>query len=265
MTRNLPLTALLLLPMSAFSTEVLEQALPVAPEYTLSAELGFLYKTGNTKSADIKAGMNFRHEKKQWLNEVAFNFLGKKLETESVDDNGASKTNFVTTDNKWNITTQTNYTISPEGQNYLYGNLAYEEDEFSSFEKQSSVSIGWGRHLYKTKKASLFADVGPGYKHDVVRESDTVMKNSIYGFIIQAQALYLRQINDFVEFRQLFIAKYALDTEENSIYKAESSVTTKLIDALQLKFTLTIDHNTEVEEGFDNTDTQTAMTLVYSF
>jgi putative salt-induced outer membrane protein YdiY len=265
MTRNLVLTALFLLPISAFSAEDLEQAIPVGPEYTLSAELGFLYKTGNTKSADIKAGINLRHEKNQWLNEVAFNFLGKKIESESVDDNGAIEKDFVTTDNKWNITTQTNYTISPEGQNYLYGNLAYEEDEFSSFERQSSVSVGWGRNWYKTKKASLFADVGPGYKHDVIRESDMVMGSTKDGFIIQAQALYLHKINEFVEFRQLFIAKYAVDTEENSVYKAETAVTTKLIESLQLKFTLTIDHNTKVEEGFDNTDTQTAMTLVYSF
>ncbi|MFQ3288274.1 MAG: putative salt-induced outer membrane protein [Alteromonadaceae bacterium] len=265
MTRNLALSAFFFLPLSAFSSEVVEQAIPIVPEYDLSAELGFLYKSGNTKSVDIKAGLNLRHQKNQWTNEVAFNFLGKKLETESVNNDGATDKNFVTTDNKWNITTQTNYTLNPEGKNYLYGNLAYEEDQFSSFEKQSSISSGWGRNWYKTKKASLFADVGPGYKYDIIRESETIMRESKGGFIIQAQALYLRKINEFVEFRQLVIAKYAVDTEENSVYKAETSITTKLIESLQLKFTITIDHNTEVEEGFDNTDTQTAMTLVYSF
>mgnify|MGYP000344932379 CR=1 FL=1 len=261
MTRKLALTAFCLLPFTAFSEEALEEAIPVAPEFTLSAELGFLYKTGNTKSADMKAGLNFTHEKNQWLSLVTFNFLGKKLE--ETHDNGEKE--FVTTDNKWNFTTQTNYTLTPEGQNYLYGNLAYEEDEFSSYKKQSSISVGWGRNWYKTKDASLFADIGPGYKHDVVRGSDTVMEESKDTFIVQAQALYIRKINDFVQFRQLFIAKTAVKADENSIYKSETSITTKLIESLQLKFALTIDHNTEVEEGFDNTDTQTAMTLVYSF
>ena len=261
MNRKLALTAFCLLPFAAFSEEAADDVIPVAPEYTLSAELGFLYKTGNTKSADMKAGLNFTHEKDQWLSLVAFNFLGKKLE--ETDESGDK--DFVTTDNKWNITTQTNYTLSPEGQNYLYGNIAYEEDEFSSFEKQSSVSVGWGRNWYKTEKASLFADIGPGYKHDVIRASDTMAKKSEDSFIIQAQALYIRKINDFVEFRQLFVAKAAVQSDENSIYKSETSVTTKLIESLQLKFALTVDHNTEVEEGFDNTDTQTAMTLVYSF
>ncbi|MCJ8319795.1 MAG: DUF481 domain-containing protein [Colwellia sp.] len=261
MTRKLALTAICLLPFAAFSEEAADDAIPVAPEFTISAELGFLYKTGNTKSADMKAGLNLRHEKNQWLSQVAFNFLGKKLETE--DDSGDK--DFVTTDNKWGITMQTNYTISPEGQNYLYGNIAYEEDEFSSFEKQSSISVGWGRNWYKTEKASLFADIGPGYKHDVNRATETMPEESKDSFIIQAQALYIRKINDFVEFRQLFVAKAAVNTGENSIYKSETSITTKLIESLQLKFTLTVDHNTEVEDGFDNTDTQTAMTLVYSF
>ena len=29
---------------------------------TVSAELGMLYKTGNTKSGDIKVGLNIKHE-----------------------------------------------------------------------------------------------------------------------------------------------------------------------------------------------------------
>lgn len=257
MNRKIILAAFCLLPFTAFGEEVVEEN----PEYTLSAELGFLYKTGNTKSADIKAGLNFQHQKDQWLSLVALNLLAKKLE--NTDENGDDS--FDTTDNKWSIVTQTNYTINPKGKNYLYGNLSFEEDRFSSFEKQSSVSFGWGRNWYKTKKASFFADIGPGYKYDVIRASDTVMSESRSSLIIQAQALYLRKINDFVEFKQLFVAKYATKSGENSIYKSESSVTTKLIESLKMKFAVTIDHNTDVDQGFKNTDTQTSMTLVYSF
>lgn len=265
MSRKFALTALTFLSIAAFNVNAEEAAIEIAPEFAVSAELGFLYKTGNTKSADMKAGLNVRHQKNQWTSLLAFNYLGKKLEKESTDSDGNVSTDFETTDNKWNIDTQTNYTLSPEGQNYLYGNLSYEEDEFSSFEKQSSMSIGWGRNWYKTKKASFFADIGPGYKHDVVSATDTVGEHTNDSFIVQAQALYIRKINDFVEFRQLLRAKYAVKNDENSIYKAETSITTKLIDSLQLKFSLIIDHNTDVEEGYDNTDTQTAMTLVYSF
>ena len=272
MSRKLVLAAIFLLPFSAVSEEaeteestVSEEVevVEVKPEFTLSAELGFLYKTGNSKSGDVKAGFNFRHEKDQWLSLVAFNVLAKKIEEE--DENGNDE--FKTTDNKWNIVTQTNYTLNPEGQNYLYGNVAYEEDRFSSFEKQSSVSFGWGRNWYKTENTSLFADIGPGYKYDVIAESveNDIAREIKRSLIIQAQALYIHQVNPFVEFRQLFVAKYATKSDENSIFKAETSVTTKLIESLSLKFSFTVDHDTKVEEGFENTNTETSLTLVYSF
>ena len=258
MNLKLALGTLSLLSLNAFANESITEK---PPEFTLSAELGFLYKTGNTKSADFKAGFNIRHEKNQWLNLINVNLLAKKIETE--DANGDDK--FNTTDNKWNIVTQTNYTISPHGKNYIYANVSYEEDRFSSYEKQSSISAGWGRHWYETKTSSLFADIGPGFKHDVIKATDTQTRESNSTLIMQAQALYLHQLNEFVEFKQLFVAKYATKSNENSIFKAESSITTKLIESLQMKFSLLIDHNTEAKAPFVKTDTQTSVTLVYSF
>jgi len=252
---------LLALPFVALSSVALaEDKTEKKSPITASAELGFLYKTGNTKSGDIKTGFNVKYEKAQWLSLLDFDLLVKKTE---VEENG--KDVFETSDQKWSITSQTNYTLSAEGKNYMYANASYEDNRFSSFDNQSSISTGWGRHWYKTEKASLFADVGPGYKRDVISATDSEPTRTEGSFIVQAQALYLHQLNEHVEFKQLLVAKYAVKSGENSKYKAESSITTKLIETLQLKFTFTIDHNTEVEEGRENTDTQTAMTLVYSF
>ncbi|MEY8214701.1 MAG: DUF481 domain-containing protein, partial [Colwellia sp.] len=111
MNQKLVLSALLLLPLASHSA-IAEEA-KEKPEYTASAELGFLYTTGNTKSADIKAGFNLKHQKEKWLSIIAFNILAKKLETE--DDNGNEE--FETTDNRWDILTQTNYTIGEAGKN----------------------------------------------------------------------------------------------------------------------------------------------------
>lgn len=253
---------LLALPFVALSTVALaeEKAPEVKSPISASAELGFLYKTGNTKSGDIKTGFNVQYEKDQWLSVLDFNLLVKKTETENNGD-----TSFTTSDQKWSITSQTNYTLSAEGKNYLYANASYEDDRFNSFENQSSISTGWGRNWYKTEKASFFADIGPGYKRDVTRATSTLPSETIGSFIIQAQALYLRKINEHVEFKQALVAKYAFQSHRNSKYKAETSITTKLIETLQLKFAFIVDHNTVVASGRNKTDTQTAMTLVYSF
>ena len=260
MTRILALSTLFILPLLSYSA-IAEEAPQDKSAYSASAELGFLYKTGNTKSADIKAAFNLKHEKDKWRSTLAFNILAKKLETE--DDEGNDE--FETTDNKWDLLTQTNYTIGEEGKNYLYGNLAYEQDKFSGFESQSSFSAGWGRHWYETQTTSFFADIGPGIKRDVTRATETEPSENSHNLIIQAQALYTHKFNEHVEFKQYFIAKQATKSGENSVYKSETSVTAQLIDALQLKFALRINYDTEVKPEFESTNTETSMTLIYNF
>lgn len=258
MTSTLATAVLCLVPLATLAQETPDEN--ISP-YSTSAELGFLYQTGNTKSADIKTGFDWKYEEALWKSIIEFDLLVKKTETE--DEDGDK--NMDTSDQKWELVSQTNYTLSTETKNYVYGNFSYKDDRFSGFENQSSMSLGWGRRWFESTKATFDADIGPGFKRDVFRDDSTEAGGSSNSFIIQAQAIYLRKINEHVEFRQQFTAKYSPKSDENSTYKAETSITTKLIETLQLKFSFTIDHNTEVEADKENTDTQTAMTLVYSF
>lgn len=246
---------------SSLEKPVNAQKFRTPPMFRGSAELGFLYKTGNTNSGDIKTGIDLRFEKGAWLSLINVDLLLKKADV--ADDNGS--THFKTTDQKWTLTSQTNYSLDNKEKNYVYGNIWFEENEFSSFVNQSSVSTGWGRHWYKSNNASLWGDIGPGYKRDLFKATDTEPQRTADTFMVQAQALYIRKLGEHVELKQYFSAKQALKTSENSIYKAETAVTTKLISTLQLKFTFTLDYNSKVEAGQKNLDTQTAITLVYSF
>ena len=268
MKSKIAIATLLLLPFSGQYALAEEAVAEEKPSLTISAELGMLFKTGNTKSGDIKAGLSIKHEEGQWLNLLAFNALAKKLEEE---DEVTGKDSFESTDNKWDILGQTNYSLEEGGKNYIYGNAYYEQDKFSGFSYQTSASVGWGRHWWETETSSFFADVGPGVKYDVIRSIDAtpttpaIAETTETAAIIQAQALYTKQINDFVEFKQYFVAKQAFESDKNSVYKSETSLTTKLIDSLQFKFAFRVDYDTEVEEGFENTNTETSVTLVYSF
>ncbi|AZQ85549.1 DUF481 domain-containing protein [Colwellia sp. Arc7-635] len=225
--------------------------------YTASAELGMLFKTGDTKSADIKAGFDLAHELDAWKSTLQLDLLVKKSEDDAE--------HFVTSDQKWTAVGQTNYTLDDTSPNYIYGNVSYEDNRFSSFDNQSSVSAGWGRRWYETKDTTLDADIGPGYKRDVVRQTALQDEETNSAFIVQAQALYTHQLNEHVLFKQLLVAKYAPKGGENSTYKAKTSISTKLIETLQLKFSITLDYNTEVDDDKENLNTETAMTLVYSF
>ena len=90
-----------------------------------------------------------------------------------------------TSDQKWELVSQTNYTIGAQEKNYVYGNLAYKDDRFSSFENQSSLSLGWGRRWYESENASFDADIGPGFKRDVLKDTDEGSGETSNSFIIQ--------------------------------------------------------------------------------
>lgn len=233
--------------------------------FKASAEFGALFKTGDTKSGDLKVGLDFGYEEGQWRSTLDFDVLVRKTEKEVTQDDGTTSDEFETTDQKWTIVSQTNYTIEPKGKNYVYANASYEENRFSSFDSQSSISSGWGRRWFENETTTLDADIGPGYKRDVLETADEDGETTQDSFIVQAQALYKHKINEHVEFKQLVVAKHAPKKGENSTYKAETSITTKLIETLQLKFSFKVDHNTDVDVGKEKTNTQTAVTLVYSF
>jgi len=249
------------------SLEVAEkQPITSVSSFSASAQLGLLYLTGNTRSADMKTGLDLRFEKNLWRSLFIFDSLIKKIEATSETDGE----HFETTENKWSAVAQTNYTINTAKRNYLYGNLSYEENKFSSFDSQTSISTGWGRRWFETSKASLDADIGPGFKRDVTRVSqadrDIGINSETQGsLILQAQASYIRKMNKHIEFKQSLIAKYAIESDQNNSYKAESSITSKLIESLQLKLSFLIDYNSNVDEDKTNTDTQTSAVLVYSF
>jgi putative salt-induced outer membrane protein YdiY len=268
MKSKIAIAALTLLPFSGQYALAEDAATEEKPSLSVSAELGFLFKTGNSKSGDIKAALNLKHEEGQWLSLLDFSALAKKLET---TDEVTQEKSFESTDNKWDINGQTNYSLEEGGKNYLYGSAFYQQDKFSSFSYQTSLSAGWGRNWWENETSSFFADIGPGVKYDVIRaEPATATSPAIEEYnetaaIVQAQALYTKQINDYVEFKQYFVAKQAVESDKNSYYRSETSLTTKLIESLQFKFSFLVEHDTDVEQDFENTNTETSVTLVYSF
>jgi putative salt-induced outer membrane protein YdiY len=252
-----------------FSLEKAEESIQPASGtlFTASAQLGLLYLTGNTRSADIKTGIDLRFERSLWRSFFIFDLLVKKTEQEQEQTNDKQ---LETTDQKWSVLSQTNYTLDAANQNYVYGSAFYEENRFSGFDSQASMSIGWGRRWLENKQSSFDADIGPGFKRDILQLTPEQISQGLTNkaqdtLILQAQALYIRKLNEHIEFKQLMVVKHAIERGQNSIYKAESSITSRLIDSLQLKLNFIVDYNSKVEEDKANLNTETSAVLIYSF
>ena len=80
--------------------------------------------------------------------------------------------------------------------------------------------------------------------------------------IVRGALDYQWKISDTATFKQLLSTEIG---DDNTKSKSETSVSAQISGGLSLKVSLILDHNSDVNDNTDNLDTQTAVTLVYSF
>lgn len=226
-----------------------------------SIEVGAFFNTGDKDYIIAKGRSDLNHEVGKLRTNWILDIFGRKTEEENED---TGKTTYETTDQKWSSSLQSNYTLEKDGKNYIFGYVSYEDDRFNGFDYQTSVAAGWGRRWYETEDAYFDAEVGPGFKIDEVAETDEHNNKTKTSGIIRTAATYERSIFSTFQFKQTLSAEIAPKSGANSKIKSVSSITTKLIESLALKFAFTVDHNTEVESDTANTRTESSLTLVYS-
>jgi len=161
-----------------------------------------------------------------------------------------------TTAQKYFLSGQGNYKLeNPDHR--LFGFASYEDDKFNSFNFQSTLAAGWSQKLWEDDKSQFNYSIGPGYSF---AETNNGVDQS--GLIVRAALDYQWKISDTANFKQLISTELG---DVNIKSKSETSVSAQISGGLSLKVSLTLDHNSDVADGIDNLDTQTAVTLVYSF
>jgi putative salt-induced outer membrane protein YdiY len=191
--------------------------------------------------------LSAHQELKQWSNDFIVEALYKQDEISGVEQ---------TTAQKYFLSGQGNYKLdNPDHR--LFGFTSYEDDRFSSFNYQATLAAGWSQKLWEDDASRFSYSVGPGYSFAETKEGEE--QN---GLIVRAALDYQWKISDTANFKQLLSTEVGSD---NTKSKSETSVSAQISGDLSLKVSLILDHNSDVAEGIDSLDTQTAVTLVYSF
>ena len=215
--------------------------------FSMDGEFGYIATTGNTETTSIKAKLSAHQELTQWSNDFTVEALYKKDEISGVEQ---------TTAQKYFLSGQGNYKLeNPDHR--LFGFASYEDDKFSSYDYQATLATGWSHKLWEDDTSKFNYSIGPGYSFAETNEG--VEQN---GFIVRAALDYQWKISDTANFKQLVSTEVGSD---NTKSKSETSVSAQISGGLSLKVSLILDHNSDVADGIDNLDTQTAVTLVYSF
>ncbi len=234
-------------------------------KWEASSELGVIITSGNTETTTMKGAVNVKQNLENWNNEFKFDALYKedKVTTDSGDKVSQR------TSEKYFASAQGNYKLNEKHAHlFIYG--SYLSDYFGAYRNESVISGGYGLRLINETDMKLNAEVGPGYKYYQYQDDSTELDDNglpLAGehdgeVIALAKADFTWQISDAAKFTQLVAMEYG---GSNTKTRSESALLTKINGSLQMKVALNITHNSDVAADKENTDTETALTLVYNF
>jgi putative salt-induced outer membrane protein len=225
---------------------------------SMDGEFGFISTSGNTKTTSFKGKLAAHQELEKWSNDFSVEGLYKKDEIDGVSQ---------TTAQKYFVSGQGNYKLdNPDHR--LFGFASYADDKFSSYNYQATLAAGWQQKLWDDETSKFTYSIGPGYsfakRNDVVDANGNVVTKgeSEDGVIVRGALDYQWKISDTSTFKQLLSSEVG---SNNTKSKSETSVSAQINGSLSLKLSLIMDHNSDVAEGTKNLDTQTAVTVVYTF
>ena len=210
--------------------------------WTSEVEIGAVVTTGNTKNQSFKLASKASRDSVLFRHSAAFDVF------RSSEDGVVSAEKLYTF-------YQGDYKL--EGDHSLFGRLSYEDDRFSGFDYQTNLTVGYSRLLLSRPGHTLRGDLGAGVRH-----SAFVAGGSNTEFITRLAGAYEWQISETSRFTQ------ALSTEiggDSVITRSSSAITAAIATSLAMKFAVNIKHQSDVPIGRKKTDTESSLTLVYSF
>ncbi|TQV76024.1 DUF481 domain-containing protein [Exilibacterium tricleocarpae] len=218
-----------------------------------AAELGVIVTSGNTESTSVKGGLEVEQALENWNNEYQFDVLFKE---DQVTDDTTGEEETEKTAEKYFLSAKGNRRLEDDKSKlFLFG--SHTDDKFAGVSEYTIIAAGYGRRLLETTHTSLDADIGPGYAFGEQSDGE-----EIEDVILRASANFRWDISENAKFVQKISTEAGAD---NTRTIAETSLTTQINGSLSMKLGLTITNNSEVPDDTEKTDTESTVTLVYSF
>jgi len=231
------LSASILLAGNAFAEEEKPKSL-----WKASAELGFVATSGNTETETLNAKANVSTDRKQWRHK------GEITALKSSDE-------INTTAQKFTLMAQSDYKL--EGKNFLFGVVTYDDDKFSGYEYRATEAIGYGRRVIEDTDMTLDLEIGPGARQSKLDAGETDSEG-----ILRAAGKFDWAVSKTSKFAEVLTVEAG---EDVTITKSVTSLSSQIEGNLSMKITFTYKNTSEVPVGVEETDTETAVTLVYNF
>lgn len=213
------------------------------PAISGNFSLGAIATSGNTESESANAELEAALEYAVWRHRVRASGYRASEEGE-------------TTAERYAAGVQSDYKFS--ARSYLFASARYERDEFGAFERRASVAAGVGRRFLDNERWLLELEAGAGRRVQEPAGSGTRERETIGRF-----RGGLRW--SFAEGAALRQDVQVESGDSNTYTESVTALTSKLAGAWSLRVAYTVQHNSDVPAGTENTDTITAVSLEYGF
>ncbi len=206
-------------------------------------ELGFTSTSGNTDSENLNARLGVAREEGKWKHAADLRAIKNTTEDETTADSLVFRE-------------KSEYKLGEKS--YAFGQLRYEDDEFSGYDYQTSISFGLGSRYIENEQHLLDASIGLGYRS--IKDSAT--GESEEDAIITGEVIYAYKISETATFTQTFFVESG---DENTHSESDTGLKTQIAGNLASKIGYLVKHNSDVPPGIDKTDEIISVSLVYSF
>ncbi len=224
------------------SSQVVKAAEEEPKFWSGDVEVGAIFTSGNTEQNSVKLRADATRE----TDRSVHSFHG---------DSYQASQNSVDTAKRFYLFYRYDYKLGEDQS--LFGRLAYEEDDFTGFNRQVDLTAGYKRMLLRRDNLTLEGDVGAGIRYI---ELDTGGDNT--DGLIRLAALLKWQISESALFTQFLGFEVGQDLTTT---RSETALETAIIGNLAMKLALAVKNNSKVLPGKEKTDTETTVTVVYKF
>lgn len=213
-----------------------------APGNRGEMELGLLATSGNTDTQSFHARIATNNDDYPWRHEINFESLRAEEEGEAFAE-------------RYLFAGKTDYRFNQ--YDYLFGTVRYEDDRFSSIDYRVSETVGYGRRILNRPGMSLDLELGVGGRHTIMRTGERDDET-----IVRGAAGFGWDVSETARFSQRLFSESGSD---NTYSESTTALKLKINSRLATKFAYTVRHNSDVPDGWENTDTTTSVTVVLDF
>ena len=213
------------------------------PEVSGTIAVGVINASGNTESTSTNLDLALDIVDERWRHNLLFNAY---VASEQGETNAE----------RYGTQLQSEYRITE--RTYVFGLGRYETNRFGLYDRRTSLSFGLGRRVVDREQLTLDLEAGVGHRESEPTgsaETETETTNVLRSDLTWA----------FSEHGELSSVLEVESGELNTASRSVTSLKSKLTEDLAWRLSYTVEHNSEVPAGIEQTDTLTTVSLQYGF